>query len=277
MLNEPNGVPLNSLRGRRTLVVDDVDAERQLLATWLQRQGCRVYAGVDGDDACRKVLAVMPELVLMDENMPGSDGLQACRRLRADARTRHIPVIFLTGAAEPEARAAGLLAGAVDYITKPYDFDEVRLRLSIHLSPAAAPAEAPAQAPALPEVSAAVWDGAHPDDQLFNSARALLVGPGAGLAHDLPTLAQRLGTHPLRLEQAFRACVGVGIGEYLREERLKQARSLLADTALDLQTLALQLGFASQSHFVSSFYERFGATPQQFRQVSPDLGRSGGP
>ena len=121
------------LNGARILVVDDVDSDRYLLTHYLQRQGCRVYVGVDGQDAFQKAVAVQPDVILMDVRMPGCDGLTACRLLGDDARTRDIPVTFLTAAASPEERVEGLRAGAVDYIIKPFDFEEVRLRLVIHL------------------------------------------------------------------------------------------------------------------------------------------------
>lgn len=106
--------------------------DRYLLTHYLQRQGCRAYVGVDGQDAFQKAVAVQPDIILMDVRMPGCDGLTACRLLGDDARTRDIPVIFLTAAASPEERVEGLRAGAVDYIIKPFDFEEVRLRLVIN-------------------------------------------------------------------------------------------------------------------------------------------------
>lgn len=77
----------------------------------------------------------MPDLILMDIRMPNSDGIVGCRLLKAGERTRHIPVIFLTAAASPQERVAGLSEGAVKgiYVTKPFDFEEVRLRVAVHL------------------------------------------------------------------------------------------------------------------------------------------------
>ena len=75
------------LNGARILVVDDVDSDRYLLTHYLQRQGCRAYVGVDGQDAFQKAVAVQPDIILMDVRMPGCDGLTACRLLGDDART----------------------------------------------------------------------------------------------------------------------------------------------------------------------------------------------
>ena len=71
----------NVLTGARILVVDDVDADRCVLTHYLQRQGCRAYVGINGDDAFHKAVAAQPDLILMDVRMPSCDGLTACRRI----------------------------------------------------------------------------------------------------------------------------------------------------------------------------------------------------
>jgi DNA-binding response OmpR family regulator len=188
------------------MLVDDSDSERQLLADFLQQQGCRLYLARNGQDALVKLPLVRPELVLMDVRMPVWDGLTACRIMRNDAALRVIPVIFLSGAVQADERMQGLLAGGVDYIGKPYCFEEVKLRLALHL-PAAQPVD-----------PAAVTD---PDDRLFEAARLQWrTQPDTAPAD----LAQRLGIDGDRLDQAFRRCVGVSAAEYLHQHRLAAAR-----------------------------------------------------
>lgn len=252
---------LGPLHGRRILVVDDDDAERMLLATYLQQQGCRVYLAKDGQDGCQKTLLVQPDLILMDVRMPVCDGLTACQHLQAEARTRHIPLIFLTGAAMPSERVAGLLAGAVDYVTKPFNFEEVRLRLTIHLRDRepVEPATAMASLPLTVATS-------HLDNLLFQSARLHLLNNLADVP-DLVQLATRVGTQARRLNEAFKNCVGITVFEYLREERMKEACTLLADTRLEVQAIGLELGFTSGANFATAFKERFGVSPTQFRQA----------
>ena len=124
----------NVLTGARILVVDDVDADRCVLTHYLQRQGCRAYVGINGDDAFHKAVAAQPDLILMDVRMPSCDGLTACRRLGDDARTRDIPVIFLTARADIDDECQGLQLGAVDYITKPIVAPIVLARVATHLA-----------------------------------------------------------------------------------------------------------------------------------------------
>ena len=248
----------NVLTGARILVVDDVDADRCVLTHYLQRQGCRAYVGINGDDAFHKAVAAQPDLILMDVRMPSCDGLTACRRLGDDARTRDIPVIFLTAASSPEERVAGLRAGAVDYIIKPFDFEEVRLRLAIHLKTLRGPepaTDAGAQPPRL-------------DRNLFEAARKQLMSR-LDTPPDLAELAQSIGTSQRRLSAAFKTCVGLTVFEFLREERMKEARHLLANTSLDIQAIALEVGFTSGANFATAFRERFGMSPSAYRRERP--------
>ncbi|VVD93387.1 Response regulator MprA [Pandoraea morbifera] len=255
------------LSGVRVLVVDDNQDDRMLLMDFLSQQGCRVYIAQDGRDGYTKARTVQPDLILMDIRMPVCDGLGACRLLKADPGTRHIPLIFLTAAALPGERVAGLSAGAVDYVTKPYDFEEVRLRLSIHLkagAPAPLPGTEAGKAPPLP-IQAHTLDAV-----LFRATRALLLDRLA-LTPELAGLASAVGTNTRRLNLAFRRCVGVTVFDFLREERMKEARRLLSETSLDVQDIAGAVGFASAANFATAFRERFGMPPSGFRE----LGASG--
>lgn len=252
------------LLGRRLLVVDDNEDERLLLAHFLQQEGCRVYLAQDGQDALKKALLVNPDLILMDVNMPVCDGLTACRALQDDPRTRQIPVVFLTGSAFPQDRVRGLMAGAVDYVTKPFLFDEVRLRLIVHLrtrQSSAAPG-----APADTSVGASVAAGtlAPLHMVLFQSARKQLLLDLA-VTPDLASLAAAVGTNTKRLNESFRKCAGVTVFEYLREERMREAGVLLRDTALEVQAIAQALGFSSGANFATAFKERFGLSPRDYR------------
>ncbi|MFM6989448.1 MAG: response regulator [Arenimonas sp.] len=239
------------------LVVDDHEANRRLLNDFLRRFGYQVSLAVDGHDGVQKASYGSPDLVLMDIHMPVCDGIAACRLLKADPRTAEIPLIFLTAAAQPEDRVRGLSEGAVDYIVKPFDFDEVRLRVGIHLR---------ARRTAEPEADAD--DGNHsPDARLFRAARQLMLQDLAKTT-ELETLARAVGSNKRRLGEAFRTQAGTTVFDYLREMRLREAHRQLAETTLDIQTIAQDVGYSSGANFSTAFRERFGLSPRQFRQVA---------
>jgi len=102
------------------LAVDDEEDILELLRYNLSREGYRVTAAASGEEAVRLALSLLPDLILLDLLLPGMDGLEVCRRLKADARTRSIPLIMLTAKGEEADIVAGLELGADDYVTKPF-------------------------------------------------------------------------------------------------------------------------------------------------------------
>lgn len=105
----------------RILVVDDIEANRRLLQAKLEAQYHSVILASSGPDALEKARTTDPEIILLDVMMPGMDGYEVCRRLKADPVTAHIPVVMVTALSDTEDRVRGLDAGAEDFLTKPVD------------------------------------------------------------------------------------------------------------------------------------------------------------
>lgn len=110
---------------RRILIADDEHNIRHILDFSLHVEGFDVLAAQDGEEALALAASELPDLVLMDVMMPGCGGIEACRRLKQNPRTRQIPVILLTARSSREDRDAGLEAGAAEYITKPFSPQKV--------------------------------------------------------------------------------------------------------------------------------------------------------
>lgn len=111
------------------LVVEDEPAIQALIATNLRRHGHTVSAALDAEDALQQIKAALPDLILLDWMLPGMSGLDCARRLRADPRTKHVPIIMLTARGEEQDRVAGLDSGADDYVTKPFSPRELLARI----------------------------------------------------------------------------------------------------------------------------------------------------
>lgn len=124
------------------LVDDDPDIVRLLIMT-LRPEGYRLLSASDGDAALEIARAERPDLLLLDWNMPGRDGLEVCRALRAesDPRLRNVPVVLLTAQVGAEATAAGFAAGVTDYVTKPFKPTHIRSRVHAWLQRSRAGAE----------------------------------------------------------------------------------------------------------------------------------------
>jgi PAS domain S-box-containing protein len=120
-------------QGGSILVVDDELESLKLLTTLLVAEGYQVRPADSGELALASAAAKPPDLILLDVSMPSIDGLEACRRLKAEPRSRSIPVIFLSAAGEIEQRAEGLRLGADDFISKPFRREELLARVETHL------------------------------------------------------------------------------------------------------------------------------------------------
>lgn len=117
------------------LSIDDQPINQQLLTDCLEADGYRVVLAYNGEDGLRLAGNLHPDAILLDVRMPGSmDGLETCRRLKADPATREIPVIFMTALTEVGDKLAAFAAGGIDYVTKPLEFDEVLARIRTHVS-----------------------------------------------------------------------------------------------------------------------------------------------
>jgi signal transduction histidine kinase len=129
-----NGLADSERRTAMVLIVDDTPANLAVIVDTLSERGFRVLIALDGVEAVERARYCMPELVLLDVNMGGMDGFETCRRLKADAQTRDIPVIFMTIADGLSEMVEGFRAGGVDYVTKPVRVDELVARMNVHLT-----------------------------------------------------------------------------------------------------------------------------------------------
>ncbi|MBD6616730.1 hybrid sensor histidine kinase/response regulator [Komarekiella sp. 'clone 1'] len=118
---------------RRILLVDDNPNNLKVMSEAIQGYGWQALMATDGESAVEQVEYAAPDLILLDIMMPGIDGFETCRRLKANSITQNIPIIFMTALSDTTDKVKGLEIGAVDYITKPFQQEEVIARLKLHL------------------------------------------------------------------------------------------------------------------------------------------------
>ena len=115
------------------LIVDDTPANLRLLSEMLVKRGYKVRAAPDGSLALTSAQAIPPDLILLDIKMPGLSGYEVCEQLKADPRTRDIPIIFISALDQTEDKVKAFTLGGVDYVTKPFQVEEVLARVETHL------------------------------------------------------------------------------------------------------------------------------------------------
>ncbi|MEJ1938514.1 response regulator, partial [Nostoc sp. NIES-2111] len=128
-------IPNSPINSGFILIVDDNPTNLSVLAQILNQADLSIRIATDGESAL-ELLAEdneLPALIILDVQMPGIDGFETCHRLKSNPTTYDIPVIFMTAASDVTSKVKGLSLGAVDYITKPFESEEVLARVRIHL------------------------------------------------------------------------------------------------------------------------------------------------
>lgn len=115
------------------VIVDDQSNNLRVLSGILQQAGYKVRPALDGEVALKSIKSTPPDLILLDIRMPGMDGYEVCRKLKRDEQTREIPVIFISALQDMEDKLAAFQAGGVDYVSKPFQMEEVLARVQAHL------------------------------------------------------------------------------------------------------------------------------------------------
>ncbi len=124
---------LDPLNGDVVLIVDDIPENLSLLHDALDEAGYTVLVATNGESALQRAQQSRPDVILLDAMMPGMDGFEVARRLKADFSSQHIPIVFMTGLTETEHVVAAFAAGGADYVTKPIRPQEVLARIAAHM------------------------------------------------------------------------------------------------------------------------------------------------
>ncbi|WP_332861559.1 response regulator [Janthinobacterium svalbardensis] len=253
-------MPLTSETVKKNiLIVDDSAFEQRMLMELLSEQPYRFSIAFNGYQGYQLALATLPDLILLDVRMPEMDGYTACRLLKANPETEQIPVIFLSGADAAKERIMGLQVGGVDYISKPFTPEELAARIHIHLGlmrksnstlPIAIPASERQQ---------------HPDLVFVNAVKQLILD-NLGSLPNLSDIARSVGTYREKLTLMFREQTGMTVFAFIREARIARGVALLQQTEIDVQDIALLIGFHNAGNFATAFRERMGVTPSAYRQ-----------
>ncbi|MEW5719746.1 MAG: response regulator [Chloroflexota bacterium] len=124
---------MTSLEKRKILLIDDDPLIRRIVTKTLTADGYQVQEAGSGVEGLALAQSQAPDLILLDLMMPGMDGFQVCAQLRQNSLTANVPILMLTALDQTEAKVRGLKTGADDYVTKPFNLDELQARIAIHL------------------------------------------------------------------------------------------------------------------------------------------------
>ena len=216
----------------------------------------------NGKQGVEMAFDTIPDLVLCDVMMPELDGFQVCRQLKSDRRTSHIPIVLLTAKSTQEDKLAGLAQGADAYLIKPFDKDELLLRihnltaqsrtlrtrlLSLLTTDRLQDEAESKEAKFLEELNQVITSNM--GNELFNTTY----------------LCRHMAMSRTQLYRKLKALTNQSTANYIRTTRLRKAKRYLETTDLPIGEIAVQVGYKDFSHFSRSFFKEFGTKPSEIR------------
>jgi CheY-like chemotaxis protein len=244
------------------LIVEDNDDLRAYIRSYLDADYL-VSEAFDGEMGLQKAIEKIPDLIVSDVMMPKMDGVQLCSKLKTDERTSHIPVILLTAKAAMEDKLEGLETGADDFITKPFDPQELLVRIKSLIK----------QRAKLHEIYSKSIDaefkpedvGQSIDQQFLLKAKNILAKKITDPLFGVDAFAEAMALSRVQLHRKLKALINLSPGDYIRSIRLNQAAKLLKSKSGTVTEIAYQVGFNSLSWFAKCFHERFGVNPSEYQ------------
>ncbi|MDJ1502029.1 tetratricopeptide repeat protein [Xanthocytophaga agilis] len=248
------------------LIVEDNDDLRAYIRKHLEGP-YRILESSNGKEGFDTALAQIPDLVITDLMMPEMSGTELCERLKTDERTNHISVIMLTALATQESKLQGLQTGADDYLTKPFDARELRLRVGNLLESRRKLRERFSKQIRIAPSDIAV---SSVDEKLLERILKVVEENMSNTEFGSEEFAREAGLSRMQLHRKLTALTGQSTSEFLRSMRLKRAAQLLDARAGNVSDVAYQVGFDNLPYFSKCFREQFDCTPSEYlaRQVA---------
>ncbi|MBE0645902.1 MAG: response regulator [Bacteroidetes bacterium] len=239
------------------LLVDDHADLREYMHDILT-SSYRVIEAADGEQGVASAIAEAPDLIISDVMMPVMDGFALCRAIRADAETSHIPVILLTARGDDRSRMTGLEEGANDYLTKPFDPEELQLRVRNLITVRRAQA---ARFASLENFRLDPRQYVSKDQEFLDRVITLVDEHLADEDLNPAALFEEIGMSRSNFQRKLKALTDMSPARFIRTIRLRRAKEMLEQGAGSIAEIAYGVGFGSQSYFTTCFREEFGMTP----------------
>jgi len=238
-------------------MVDDEEEMRKSMKRFLEPE-YRVIEADDGDAGIRKAVQTIPDLIISDVKMVKVDGFQVCQTLKEDERTSHIPIILLTAHGEKSLRLSGLEIGADEYLTKPFDLQELLARVRNLIQSRRRLRERFRAGEVLRPGDVIVTSL---DDQFLNKVKAVVESHMGDENLSVEVLAGKVGMSRSQMHRKLISLTSLSPGDFIRYMRLHRAMDLLNAKSGTVSEIAYQVGFGSVAYFTKCFRKQFGILP----------------
>ena len=254
------------------LIIDD-NADIQKLVGELLNADYNIVTASNGKDGLRQAVKYVPDLIICDVMMPVMDGLECCRRLKADVTTSHIPVLMLTACSMDEQRVQGYACGADGYLSKPFSSAVLKARcqslvanrqLIKELWQSPVVANAPGNDDAKKQIAKATAIN-EIDSDFYNRFLEIFKQEMGDPNLNVDALAAKLGLERSQFYRKIKALTNYAPVELIRRLRLQHSRKLLQSTDKTISEIAYEIGFSTPAYFSKCYKDAFGETPSEAR------------
>lgn len=242
------------------IVEDNIDLNKFLVDRFSQR--FKIYTSY-GKDAIDLALTHVPDLIICDVNLPGKNGFEICEILKKDLRTSHIPTIILTAFGDQDSYIKGLDAGADMFISKPFSAKVLEHSVETLLY----------NRERLRYFYTNKLNNVESDNDFGKIEQEFIIEIKKNIDKNLDNsnftvedLADKMNISRVQLYRKIKAILGISISEYIQDFRLEKSKELLENSKLSISEIAYSTGFSSPNYFSTSFKNKFGKTPKEYRK-----------
>ena len=242
------------------LIIEDNQDLRTYMESLLEAH-YHILLAQDGEVGIEMALEHIPDLILSDVMMPKKDGFEVCATLKQDERTSHIPMVLLTAKADVDSKLAGLQVGADAYLAKPFNEEELFIRLQkLH----ELRRQLQARYSSLESHKAA--DDSHVEDAFITKLRTIVEENLGDETFGIPELCRAIGMHRSQLHRKITALTNRSTSHFIRAIRLEKSKELLLQGELNVTQVAYEVGFYDRAYFSRVFSSTYGLSPKDFLQ-----------
>lgn len=242
------------------LIVEDNQDVRRLIQEGLKNH-YNILEATTGKEGLERARAESVDLVVSDVMMPMMSGVELCHLLKNDERTSHLPIILLTARADHESKLEGLRTGADDYVTKPFNMQELLARIVNLIVQRKKLVQKYNQVVVVQPHEITVTPL---DEQFLQRAIQVVEDNLDNTALGVEKMSEEMGMSRTNLHRKIKAITGLATSEFIQDFRLRRASILIEKKADTILQIAYQVGFNDQSYFTKCFKKKFGKTPRDF-------------
>ena len=256
---------LGSQKGREIILVIEDNADMRSYICETLKDNYQLQEAFDGEEGLEKAQKIIPDLIISDIMMPKKDGYQVCAQLKQHELTSHIPVILLTARAEREDKLEGLQLGADDYLVKPFDSQELKIRIKNLLDVRKRLKSVYSQGKE--QISTENKSGVilNPVDERFIvKVHEIIQENLQNEQFGVEQFSRQIGMSGTQLRRKMNGLTGQSPNQYIRTIRLREAARLIREENQTVSEAAYQSGFNNLSYFSKCFQEEYGSLPSEF-------------